>query len=157
MVQQGQRGRRRAVEGIGGARGTAHRVRLLRRSAIGERTLEIVFSRPDAFRFVPGQCIRLVEGEHERDYSLASGPDDPFLSILVRRMEPGVMTSLLASAAVDRPFLLEGPRGFFTCRPSSLPVVLVATGTGAGPYTDGRRGIGKHGRPELRPCHRVGR
>ncbi len=125
---------------MSGAPKAAHRVCLLRRASIGERTLEIVFSRPDGFSFVPGQCIRIMEGERERDYSLASGPRDPFLAILVRRMEPGVMTALLASAPVDRTFLVEGPRGLFTCQPASLPVILVATGTGAGPFLSMARG-----------------
>ncbi len=116
--------------------GTAvlHRVRLLGRSLTADRSLEIALSRPDGFSFTPGQSIRIVEGALERDYSIASGPADDRLVIHVRIVENGVLTPILASAKVGRTFLIDGPRGYFTLQPSDLPVVLVATGTGAAPF-----------------------
>ena len=114
--------------------GGTHRVRLLRRARVAEHTLELVLSKPKGFLFAPGQSIRIVEPGAERDYSIASGPLDPCLVILVRLVERGVLTPILASAPLERTFLIEGPRGYFTCAPTTLPLVFAATGTGAAPF-----------------------
>jgi benzoate/toluate 1,2-dioxygenase reductase subunit len=110
-------------------------VRLLSRTPVGEGAIEIAFSRPEGFQFIPGQSIRLREGASERDYSIASGPADPRLVILVRLVEHGELTPLLASAAPGRIFLMYGPHGFFTFQAAGpFPPVFVATGTGAAPF-----------------------
>ena len=115
--------------------GDQHEVRLLSRTRVGDGTLEIVLSRPEGFRFIPGQSIRLRAGERGRDYSIASGPADPHLVILVRLVEHGALTQLLASAAPGRALRLDGPHGFFTFqRAGTLVPVFVATGTGAAPF-----------------------
>ncbi len=116
------------------ATAAVHRVRLLSRSLTARGSLEITLSRPDGFTFTPGQCIRIVEGAVERDYSIASAPGSDNLVIHVRLVEKGVLTAVLASAAVGRTFLVDGPRGYFTFQPAGLPVVLVATGTGVAPF-----------------------
>ena len=110
------------------------RVRLLRREWLSERTLEVACSRPQGFVFLPGQSIRIIEGGIERDYSIASGPGDPFLSLLITRVPGGAMSSWLAEAPLETPLTIEGPRGFFTWKPSSRPAVFAATGTGVAPF-----------------------
>jgi ferredoxin-NADP reductase len=111
-----------------------HSARLLRRRLVGGHTLELIFTRPEGFRFSAGQSIRIVEAGIERDYSIASGSSDPDLAILARIVPGGTMTGLLASAEPGRLFHFEGPRGFFTIQSPGMPVVFVATGTGAAPF-----------------------
>jgi ferredoxin-NADP reductase len=110
-------------------------VRLLSRTLIGDGTMEMAFSRPEGFPFIPGQSIRFREGGRERDYSIASGPADPRLIILVRLIEHGALTPLLSAAAPGRSFSINGPHGFFTFQGGGpLPPVFVATGTGVAPF-----------------------
>ncbi len=122
------------MEGVSGRPPVLHRVRLIRRDATGPHTVQLVFSRPEGFQFTPGQSLRLIHAGVQRDYSIASGPADPFLSILARVVPGGALTPVLASARPGDAFSFEGPRGFFAFQPSTRPAVFVATGTGAAPF-----------------------
>ncbi len=47
-----------------------HETQLLSRSWITEDAFEIRFSRPPRFEFAPGQRVRFIRNEVERDYTL---------------------------------------------------------------------------------------
>jgi ferredoxin-NADP reductase len=111
-----------------------YRTKLLNRSWLSKKAAEIEFSRPSGFTFLPGQRIRFIHESKERDYSLISTPQDAALLICVRHIKNGFFSPILCSAEIGTPFRFEGPQGYFSFRPSSRPVVFVATGTGVAPF-----------------------
>ena len=108
--------------------------RLLSRTWLSSSAFEITLERPAGFTFEPGQCIRLVEGAEEREYSLTNAPCEPRLSLCVRQVDHGHVSGLLASAEPGRLFACHGPHGYFVFRDSPRPAVFVATGTGVAPF-----------------------
>ena len=70
----------------------------------------------------------------ERDYSIASGPEDTPLALLIRHVPGGALTPFLASLPPGADIDFSGPRGHFAFRPSDRLAVFVATGTGIGPF-----------------------
>jgi benzoate/toluate 1,2-dioxygenase reductase component len=119
--------------------------RLLRRSLLAPGLLELTLSRPPGFLFTPGQSVSLSVQGVERDYSIASGADEPVLRFLVRLVTGGAMSGRLSSLADGAVLGLAGPRGFLTHEPSARSAVLIATGTGIAPFLSmlrsGLRGV----------------
>jgi len=109
-------------------------VELLQRSWLSEKTFELELSRPSTFQFRPGQKIRFLHKGLERDYSLVCSPDSPRLSLCVRHVPAGLVSSILATAEIGTSFTLTGPHGYFTFQRSPRPPVFVATGTGVAPF-----------------------
>ncbi|MGD8369783.1 MAG: FAD-dependent oxidoreductase [Desulfobacterales bacterium] len=123
--------------------GTEYPSRLLARRELAPGTVEIDLSRPKGFSFLAGQRIRLCHGDLQRDYSLASGPDTPVLTLCVRLVRKGVFSMLLGSAEPGTAFTLFGPNGYFVFHGSANPAVWVATGSGIAPFVSMcRSGIG---------------
>jgi benzoate/toluate 1,2-dioxygenase reductase subunit len=108
--------------------------RLLRLTQLSERTMELVLSRPEGFHFTPGQSARFLLDGIERDYSMASGPDDPALAFLVGLAGPDSMPARLALLTAGDTLLIDGPHGCFVRERDDRPQVLVATGTGIAPF-----------------------
>jgi ferredoxin-NADP reductase len=131
--------------------------RLLRRTALCESAFEIELERPRDFSFEAGQSIRVYRGGEGRDYSLASPPSAETLLLVVRRIEGGAVSPILAGAEPGTLLYFTGPHGVFTFKPSPRPAVLVATGVGIAPFLSmvrrGTRGFsllhGVRGRDEL--------
>jgi len=111
-----------------------HKTQLLSRSWITEDAFEIRFSRPPLFQFAPGQRVRFIRNEVERDYSPVSSPQDEGIDFLVKSVKGGVFSSALASAREGDPFHFTGPHGYFGFYPSERLPVFVATGTGVAPF-----------------------
>ena len=107
---------------------------LLERNELSGDTFELAMSRPSAFNFLPGQRIRILHGDIERDYSIISTPQDEKISLCVRRVEDGKFSPYLTSANPGQKFIFEGPLGYFTFQSSERPSVFVATGTGLAPF-----------------------
>ena len=116
---------------------------LLERRPLSDNTFEAVFSRPSGFEFTAGQRIRLIHGGLERDYSLASAPDEAVLVLCIRLVAEGRFSPLLSATPVGTVFTFNGPHGYFVLKPSVRPPVFVATGTGVAPFAAmARAGIG---------------
>ncbi len=109
------------------------------------RVLDLRFLTADAFvlrlernglDFIPGQRLLAGRGVNLREYSIFSGRDDPYLEILVKRIEGGAVSPLLASLAPGDELDVSGPEGdFLTARGGEAPKRLfVASGTGIAPY-----------------------
>jgi benzoate/toluate 1,2-dioxygenase reductase subunit len=107
---------------------------LISRKWVSEKTLELKFSRPADFSFSPGQRIRISHERGRRDYSLISAQNDPHLGLLVRIVEGGLLSTVLAAADVGTPLLFTGPYGYFVWLRSERTAVFVATGTGVAPF-----------------------
>jgi benzoate/toluate 1,2-dioxygenase reductase component len=111
-----------------------YEVRLVSRKWISEEILELAFNRPAGFTFSPGQRIRLIHEKAERDYSPISSPQDFHLMFLIKVVEGGALTPVLAEATIGTSFSFTGPHGYFVRLPSDRPAVFVATGTGVAPF-----------------------
>jgi benzoate/toluate 1,2-dioxygenase reductase subunit len=111
-----------------------YRTQLMARSWISEDTFEVRFSRPALFQFVPGQRVRFIQGNVERDYTPTSSPEEDGIDFLVRSVKGGAFSSVLASAREGEPFRFSGPHGYFRFYPSERIPVFIATGTGIAPF-----------------------
>ncbi len=109
-------------------------VELLSRRWLSDITFEIELTRPPSFEFYPGQSIRVVHQQLERDYSIVSDPSVPTLALCIRNVQDGSLTPLLATAKIGSGISFTGPHGYFTFRPAQRPPVFIATGTGVAPF-----------------------
>lgn len=77
-----------------------------------------------------------LPGSETRPYSLFSGEKDPYLEILVRRVDGGRVSPQLAVLQAGDLVKVEAPRGSFTLG-SAQPgerLLFIATGTGVAPF-----------------------
>jgi len=109
-------------------------VPLIHRQWVTDTVVELRFPRPAKFDFVPGQRIRLYHDALERDYSLASAPEDPELRLVVRVFPRGRVSTYLSTVEVGKPISFYGPMGYFVYGASQRTPVFVATGTGVAPF-----------------------
>ena len=116
------------------ARAARFTTRLRQRAWLSEMTFQVALDRPSAFSFQPGQSIRIAKGSAERDYSLACAPDAELLTLCVRRVPHGVLSTFLAEASPGTPLTFTGPQGYFLFQESPRPPVFVATGAGVAPF-----------------------
>jgi CDP-4-dehydro-6-deoxyglucose reductase len=93
----------------------------------------------ERLRFHPGQYLDiLLPGGRRRSFSIASPPhDSELLELHVRRVRGGGFTERLFDAAgaltVGSLLRIEGPVGQFSYRHGTLPVLMIAGGTGFAP------------------------
>jgi NAD(P)H-flavin reductase len=111
-----------------------YKTQLVTRRWISEDAFETRFERPPGFEFVPGQRVRFLQGEVERDYSPVSSPKEDGIEFLVKSVKGGLFSSALASAREGTSFSFTGPHGYFRFYPSERVPVFVATGTGVAPF-----------------------
>ena len=107
---------------------------LIARRWLSNKTFEITLKKPNAFEYLAGQWIRLIQDAVERDYTLVTAPTDPNLALCIRNLEGRTLVSALSRAPVGTRFNFSGPQGYFTFKPSNRPAVFVATGTGVAPF-----------------------
>lgn len=106
------------------------------------KLLSFRISRPEGFRFTPGQFARLGHrldggGFVWRAYSMVSAPWDDYLEFYSIVVPDGQFTSRLAGLDVGDELLLDRkPNGFFVVDrlPDGEDLWLLGTGTGLAPY-----------------------
>jgi len=107
------------------------------RLAASVSRLTIRLEEPDAFRFQPGQYLRLRPPglRVARAYSIASSPAGlPLVELLIRHVPGGQVTGWLEGAAAPGALLtLQGPLGGFALDDRAARAVFVAGGTGLAP------------------------
>lgn len=72
-----------------------------------------------------------------REYSIYSGVNDPYLEILVRKVEDGNVSKRLHQLSKDERLKLNGPYGFFMYNISPVEnkkFLFIASGTGIAPF-----------------------
>ncbi len=89
--------------------------------------------------FQTGQFIilRRLNTVDQREYTVYSGEQDPFLEILVREIAEGKVTPRLKKLKQGMELEVDGPFGFFRFQPQMFPknrFLFVATGTGISPF-----------------------
>jgi len=116
------------------------RIILMIHRVLGVNTLSsgavcVRFSR-EGMSFQAGQHILVsLPGTYvAREYSIASGEQDPWLEILIRVVPGGKLSPKLARLKPGDQVEISGPCGFFTPDLGSAKRVLVATGTGIAPF-----------------------
>jgi CDP-4-dehydro-6-deoxyglucose reductase len=90
----------------------------------------------ERLEFHPGQYVDiLLHGGRRRSFSIASPPhDSELLELHVRRVPGGDFTDALwGTIAVGSLLRIEGPIGQFVYQEGSLPVLMIAGGTGFAP------------------------
>ena len=91
------------------------------------------------FLFEPGQYVNLgLKGSIAmREYSIYSGAGDPFLEVLIRAVEGGLVSRALRRCKPGDPLSVEGPYGSFVTDPEergSAKFLFIGTGTGISPF-----------------------
>lgn len=89
--------------------------------------------------FKAGQYITLGHPEdfETREYSIYSGENDPYLEVLIREIDSGIVSRQLKDLKPGEKVKIDGPFGFFNLDDSirqHKKVVLIASGTGISPF-----------------------
>lgn len=115
---------------------TPHRFtsQVLKHRPLSSHGYELVLSR-EGLAFQPGRLVTLHGRDitEDRSYSIASGEQDDFITILYRLIPEGVLTPQLHLLTPGDNLDVSGPFGQFVLRDPARPVVFVATGTGVAP------------------------
>ena len=74
-----------------------HSVTILGRKWLNDEIFELVCTRPKDFDFVAGQHVTVHYQEDEREYSILSPPSADSLHFLIKRIEQGRLSSILAT------------------------------------------------------------
>jgi ferredoxin--NADP+ reductase/benzoate/toluate 1,2-dioxygenase reductase subunit len=101
-------------------------------------TYVLRFSR-NGMQFNPGQHLVLgIPGSSElREYSIYSGIHDPFLEVLIKEVDEGLVSKQLKSIRPGDPLEVKGPYGFFLGNApgsGSQPILFISSGTGIAPF-----------------------
>jgi len=110
-----------------------HNVRLL-----GEGAYVLRFDR-HGLAYEPGQYINLgLQGSIAmREYSIYSASGDPFLEVLIREIEGGMVSRALKRCEPGDLLCVEGPYGSFvtdTAERENARFLFIGTGTGISPF-----------------------
>jgi NAD(P)H-flavin reductase len=116
------------------AGGNRHTSRVLHRQWLTRDTFSLTVERPPDFHFRAGQRIRLLTAGKTRDYSLIPADRHDQLTLLIRSVADGVVSSHLGRCPLGTAFDFTGPSGHFIHRPSSRSAIWIATGTGIAPF-----------------------
>jgi len=112
---------------------SVHHVRYLTPS-----TYIVRFDRNNMF-FLPGQhlSVGLINDTQAREYSIYSSVNDPFLEILVKEVEDGLVSKKLKKLKPGAQLRVTGPMGFFKLdenKTNTHPHLFIGTGTGISPF-----------------------
>lgn len=112
------------------------RSRVLGLNFLTETVFVLRFER-NGLEFVPGQRLLVGRGVQMREYSIFSAPDDPYLEILVKRIDGGAVSPMLAGFSIGDLIDVSGPEGDFILPEGGKDgrrYLLIASGTGISPY-----------------------
>jgi len=103
---------------------------------------------PSDFSFVPGQYVDLGLGEAWRSYSMANGPGDGFLELMVKRYPGGQFSGKLGDEiAPGAQLAFTGPYGALHLRSGERPILMLAAGSGMAPILSVLRQLAAEGCP----------
>ena len=97
-------------------------------------TFLLDIARPPEYQFLPGQRAQITLDGISRDYSLIPRTGGDTLTLLIRRIPGGALTTLLGDCAMGTDIGLSVPGGHFVYRHGTRSAVFVATGTGVAPF-----------------------
>jgi ferredoxin-NADP reductase len=108
--------------------------RILANRQFSPNAFELTMAKPVGFTFSAGQRVRLEYAGTQRDYSIASAPDEADIRLCIRQAAGGRVSASLARGGAGVQLTFTGPHGYFTFKASGRPAVFVATGTGIAPF-----------------------
>lgn len=112
--------------------------RVIENVRLSQKTFRLRTDRPDV-PIKAGQCFSVGTKELgiNREYSMYSGAEDPFIDFLIREVEDGIVTPALAKCQPGDLVEIGGPYGDF-CLPIQAVAedefVFIASGTGIAPF-----------------------
>ena len=89
--------------------------------------------------FKPGQCFNLglKDSGINREYSIYSGTNDPYLEFLIKEVQGGTVSTALRKVNPGNEIDLHGPYGSFVITQDKIKntaFTFIATGTGIAPF-----------------------
>lgn len=116
----------------------SYEVTLLSKRLIARDLLELRFTLPEQFSFIPGQFVQffIPEGMEYvvRSYSIVSHPTDNYLEFCVKLVPEGKGSKFFSSLEQGGLVRFRGPEGRFVCQETHYPhKVFIATGAGIAP------------------------
>jgi ferredoxin--NADP+ reductase/benzoate/toluate 1,2-dioxygenase reductase subunit len=101
-------------------------------------TYVLRFSR-NGMKFIPGQylVLGLPGAEDHREYSIYSGNNEPFLEVLIKEVDEGMVSNQLKKIRPGKSLEVMGPFGFFLGSEQDRdpgPMLFIASGTGIAPF-----------------------
>ena len=89
--------------------------------------------------FKPGQCFNLglKDSGINREYSIYSGTNDPYLEFLIKEVQGGTVSTALRKVNPGNEIDLHGPYGSFVSTQDKIKntaFTFIATGTGIAPF-----------------------
>ena len=86
------------------------------------------------FKFLEGQYLDVIWNGIRRSYSIASTSLDKEVTLLIKKVELGIMSNYwFTEAKLNDLLRIEGPKGTFFLRNKENPIIMLATGTGIAP------------------------
>lgn len=112
---------------------TVH-AKVLAARALSDTGYELTFER-GGIDFRAGMLLTIhgTDPTEDRDYTIASGEQDPYLQVLYRYIPTGRLTSQLVRLQPGDTIRFSAPYGRFVIQDPNRPIVFVATGTGIAP------------------------
>jgi ferredoxin--NADP+ reductase/benzoate/toluate 1,2-dioxygenase reductase subunit len=101
-------------------------------------TYVLRFSRNE-MKFTPGQhlVLGLPGSDDLREYSIYSGINDPYLEVLIKEVDEGMVSKQLKNIKTGDLVEVKGPYGFFMANSrthGSRQLLFIASGTGIAPF-----------------------
>lgn len=114
------------------------RRRIIDRRNLTDATFVLKIERRE-FEFTAGQhmMLGLAGFPDSREYSVYSGEADPYIEVLMREVEDGLLTPHFQKLQPGDELLVYDPVGSFTIPPElreGRPLVFIASGTGIAPF-----------------------
>lgn len=104
---------------------------------IAPNMLEVKFSKPDGFYFIPGQFVNIfVTPPHRRAFSIVHA-DEQSISFIVELIPielNGKASEYFRNIQIGAKTQIMGPLGRFGLKDSNKPKVFIATGSGIAPF-----------------------
>lgn len=114
------------------ARKLHYHAKILEKRWLSNNTFELYLHKPPGFIYIAGQKILCGLENQQREYSLASGPEDEHLILCIRVIKDGSMSALLSHCTIGDTLAISDAYGFLLHRSGNS--VLIATGTGIAPF-----------------------
>jgi len=111
-----------------------HATSILGRKWLDEETFELICTRPEGFEFIAGQHVTMHHQEDEREYTILSPPSADSLHFLIKRINHGRLSSVLAALEPGTDLTISRAKGYLIYRQTDRPIFFVGTGVGIAPF-----------------------